>query len=372
MKIGLVCSEPFYFPGGIQEQVKGLYKFLKSEGQEVKIIVPKYSSKESYGSDVIFGGMALSFEVFGSKASWSFILENGEIDKILKKEKFDILHFFSIGLFITLQILARSFSKNVFTFNFLPEKNLTYAIFSNLLKPINKENLGKIDKGTIPSKPVKEYIPKEYAKKILIVPNGIDLDRFKPENPKIKKFQDDKINILFVGRLDKRKGLEYLIKAYEIIKRKYKNIRLVVVGDGYSKEDCQKLVKERNIQDVVFEGYVKDEDIPKYYATCDIFCYPSVQSEAFGITLLEAMATGKPAIVTDIKGCRDVFKESKAILFVKPKSAQALSRGISKLIENEKLRNRMAISGLKEVKKYSWENVGKEFLKIYEDVLNGK
>ncbi len=368
MKIGLVCSDPFYFPGGIQEQVKGLYKFLKSKGHDVKILLPKYKPTENYGSDVIFTGMALSVDVFGSKANFSVIYGDEEIDEILGKEKFDILHFHGVGILITLTLLKKSFSKNILTFHMLPENSLSFSLAKSL-QFVYKEILDRIDKGTVPSKPVLKYMPKKYVKKISIVPNGIDLEVFKARNSKIRKFLDGKINILFVGRLDKRKGLKHLIRAYEQVKRKYKNIRLIIVGEGYSKEYYQKLVDKRCIEDVVFEGYVKDEDLVNYYATCDIFCSPSVQGESFGVTLLEAMASGKPVIASKITGYRDVFRNSNALLFVKPKSIQGLVRGVSKLIENKKLRKQMGINGLKEVKKYSWENVGKQFLKIYEDTL---
>lgn len=369
MKIGLVCSDPFYFPGGIQEQVKGLYKFLKSEGHDVKILLPKYKSTENYGNDVIFTGMALSVDVFGSKANFSIIYGDEEIDEILRKEKFDILHLHGVGILITLALLKKSFSKNILTFHILPEKSLSFSLVKSL-QFIYKEIFDRIDKITIPSKPVLKYMPKKYVKKISIVPNGIDLEMFKIKNSKIRKFLDGKINILFVGRLDKRKGLKYLIRAYEQVKIKYKNIRLIVVGEGYSREYYRKLVDKRHIADVAFEGYVKDKDLANYYATCDIFCSPSVQGESFGVTLLEAMASNKPIIASKITGYKDVFKISNAILFVKPKSVQGLARGISKLIENKKLRRRLGINGLKEVKKYSWKNVGKQFLKIYEDALD--
>lgn len=410
MKIGLVCSESFALPGGIQEQVKGLYKFLKSRGYEVKIIIPKYQPTENYGDDVIFLGIALVFEVAGTKANWSFVATEEEIDEVLNREKFDIIHFHGwVPLFMPLQILERTSAKVIVTRHVLtensmtttlfssitdfmskkglrhffisrfvkviPDKSFPFMLFSKFAKFFMKENFHKIAKITVPSKPVlnsivKEPFLQEYKRKATIIPNGFDLKRFSPKNPKIERFLDGKLNILFVGRLDKRKGLDYLIKAYENVKKKYDNLRLIIVGEGYFREDCEELIEERKIKDVVFEGYVDDKDLPKYYATCDIFCSPSIHGESFGLTVIEAMATGKPVAATKIIGYENLLRNGNVAILVKPKSVIALTKALSELIENENLRKRLGKRGLKFAKKFSWDTVGEQFLKVYKDVLS--
>ncbi len=366
MKIGLVCADPLSLPGGIQDQVKGLYKFLKSKKYDVKIIAPRYKKNEKHGKDVILLGTTTAFEYGnGSKANWSMIYDNEELENILKKEKFDILHFHSIGIFSTLQILRKSTSKNVLTYHILPETSMTYKVFSHMMNYFMRDYLDKFNKGTVPSKPVLKYLMKDYIKTVQVIPNGIDTTTFKPSNKKIEKFKDGKLNILFVGRMDKRKGLGYLLKAYKNLKTEHPNIRLIVVGEGYSKENHENFVEENKLEDVVFTGYVSDKDLPQYYATCDLFCAPTVSDESFGLTIGEAMATGKPVVATDITGYREVYGESKGIAFAKPKNATSLSKEIDRLIEDEKLRRKMGNYGLITAQKYSWDRVGNQFLKMY-------
>lgn len=373
MKIGLVCSESLSLPGGIQEQVKGLYRFLKESGHDVKIIAPKYMKDENYGEDVIFLGMTMAFDYgAGSKANWSMVYDNDEIENVLNREKFDILHFHSIGIFSTLQILGKSTCKNILTYHILPEKSNTFKVFANLIGYFMKEYLDKFILVTVPSKPVLKYLIKDYVKKILIVPNGIDLKMFNSSNKKIQKFIDGKINILFVGRMDKRKGLDYLLKAYKSLKEKYSNIRLIAVGDGYSRQDYEEFVKENNLKDVTFTGYVNDKELPMYYSTCDILCAPSVSDESFGLVIGESMATGKPVVATDIVGYRAAYGRSKGILFVEPKSSKSLSKELEKLITNEKLRREMGKFGLQTAQYYSWKRVGMQFIKIYKSLIKPK
>ncbi len=370
MKIGLVCSDSLSLPGGIQEQVKGLYRFLKSKGHDVKIIAPKYTKDEDHGKDVIFLGMTMAFDYGGgSKANWSMIYDNDEIDAVLKREKFDILHFHSIGMFSTLQILRKSTSKNIVTYHILPEKSNTFKVFSNMIGYFMKDYLDKFSVGTVPSKPVLKYLIKDYVKIFMVVPNGIDLKIFNPSNKKIEKYMDGKVNILFVGRMDKRKGFHYLLKAYKSLKKKYQNIRLIAVGDGYSKEEYEKFAEENRLEDVVFAGYVKESELPSYYATCDIFCAPTVSDESFGLTIGEAIATGKPVIATNITGYKSVYGDSKGIVFVKPKSSKLISKVVENLISDENLRKKIGENGLVTAQKYSWDVVGIKFLKIYNTLV---
>lgn len=372
MKIGLVSPYPFQLPGGVNEHIKGLYRFLKSKGHDVRVIAPRHDNKENYGKDFLLFGKDIPFPFNASTSYASFELDMNKLKKMLEREKFDILHFHDIGVFLPLQILNLSKSKNILTFHSLPDGSLIYRVSSDILKWAEKPVSDNFSSLIATSKPVRKIVKKIYKGPTYIIPNAIDSEKFNPKVNRIKKFVDDKINILFVGRFDKRKGLDYLLNAFLNLKKTNSNIRLIVVGSGDNKDYYQKFVNENKIDDVVFEGYVKDEDLPKYYATCDIFCSPALYGEGFGIVLLEAMASKKPVAGFANSGYKHVMHGIGRKFLVKPEDTEGLTKVLQNLVENKKLRERLGKWGLKQVEKYSWEKVGNEILKVYEMVLNGK
>jgi phosphatidylinositol alpha-mannosyltransferase len=371
MKIGLVCSESLYFPGGVQEHVKGLYNFLKSRGHEVKVIVPRYKKSEDYGMNFILLGSSKAISSNSSKSTYTNYIRRSELKRLLTKEKFDILHFHNLGLFMGLQLLNLSQSTNIITVHASPDGSNLYKFGADIFRFwIRKSLVRKIDGGILISEHLKTYLPKNNNKPISIIPNGIDPIRFNSINEKIKKLQDGKINILFVGRIEKRKGLPYLIEAFDLIKKRQDNIRLIVVGDGYDKRKCEKIVKRKKMNDVVFVGQVSIEDLPKYYATADIFCSPALYGESFGIVLAEAMASGKPVVAFANDGYKRVLIGRGRNFLAAPKDTKDLARKLEILIKDKKLSEEMGKCGIEELNKYRWEVIGKRIEDFYMKIIN--
>jgi phosphatidylinositol alpha-mannosyltransferase len=203
-----------------------------------------------------------------------------------------------------------------------------------------------------------------------IIPNGINLNDFHPGYPKIKRFNDNKINILFVGRIEERKGLIYLLEAYNLLKPLYKDIRLIIVGDGHLKQNCLNYARSNHLRDVHFEGAKSNQELKKYFSTADIYCSPAIFGESFGIVLLEAMAMGKPICGFSNNGYKELLSKTKAEKFLaEPKNSAELAQKLELLIKDENLRKKMGEWGLEHVKQYSWEKVAKRVLKFYESCL---
>jgi phosphatidylinositol alpha-mannosyltransferase len=199
-----------------------------------------------------------------------------------------------------------------------------------------------------------------------VIPNGINLEEFNPSIKKLNKFKDDKINILFLGRLEERKGLIYLLKAYKELKKKHDNIRLIIVGDGPLKEECQRY--SRKIKDIHWEGVQTGKIVPRYFSTCDIYCSPAIFGESFGIVLLEAMACKKPVVGFSNSGYKELLKGTKGEEFLaEPRDEEELALKLEKLIINKKLREEMGEWGLKEAQKYSWDKVADQVLQFYKE-----
>ena len=368
MRIGLVSTHSFLKPGGVKKHILALQKEFKKRGHSCKIIVPRRSQKENYGRDIILLGTSFTLPMSGTQTDFALNFTPGAIDRVLKKEKFDIVHFHNLG-FSSWQILENPNldSIRVLTWHASLEGSKVFKLFpfvKNLLLNVVKE---KID-GILGVAPFNLELFKNINKPKAVIPNGIDLAEFNPKNPKIQKYCDGKTNLLFLGRFEKRKGLIYLLRAFKTLKKKYLNLRLIIVGGGPEKDDCEDFVKSNKLQDVIFEGEKPDFPIPSYYITADIYISPATHGESFGIVLLEAMASGTPVVAFANQGYKLVMEGKYQDFLAKPKAWRSLAQRIEILIRDEKKRKEMREFGLKLVQKYSWDKIAGQVLEFYNKV----
>lgn len=210
--------------------------------------------------------------------------------------------------------------------------------------------------------------------KFHILPNGVDLEHFKP---KAKSFSlsrkyavDNKKVILFVGSLDSShyfKGVNYLLKACQKLKRQ--DFKLIMVGEGDLRQVYADMADSYGLADsVVFTGYVPDESLVMYYNLCDIFVLPSVdKSEAFGMVIIEAMACAKPVIASDLPGVREAINKRINGVLVKPKDVDNLCGQINRLLDDKNARDKYGANGrLTAEESYGWESIVMDLEKIYE------
>jgi phosphatidylinositol alpha-mannosyltransferase len=366
MRVGLISFHSFNKPGGVKRHILGLQKEFKRRGIYSKIIAPRRKKQEFYGKDVILLGTSFPLSFSGSQSDFCINFNPLAIERVLKKEKFDVLHFHNFGFPSVWQILERSEAHNVLTFHANIEGSEFLKNFPIFLYLLNKIVQWKID-GVIGVAPLNIKVFKDFKGSKAVIPNAIDLGEFNPQVLKIKKFSDDKINLLFLGRIEERKGLIYLLKAYQILEKKFTNLRLIVVGKGPLKNELQNWVKKNKLKNVVFEGEVKERHTPPYYKTCDIFVSPAIYGESFGIVLVEAMACGKPVVAFANEGYKEVLEKGKGGRFlVKPRDYKTLAQKLEILIKNEELRKEMGEWGLKEAQNYSWPKITDQVLDFYE------
>jgi len=369
----LMATEHYYpYPGGITEHVYHLSKELNNLGNEVHILTTNYSKNyigEPPFPKVIRVGRAFRFPVNKSFTTFTFSpLVAKQIRDIVRKGKYDIVHAQgSIVPTIPYLAIMYSGSVNFSTFHASHGASKGYEIFKPVLRPAFNKLHGRI----AVSKSALETIRRHFEADYKIIPNGVDIERFSPEGKlsgKIKR--DDSIKLLFVGRLEPRKGLKYLISAMNILVEKY-NVTLYVAGDGPLKPVYRQYMGDKIRNRIIFLGYVHKDELPSLYRGCDIFISPAIGGESFGIVLLEAMATQKSVVATRIDGYMEVIEEEKDGLLAEPKDPASLARKISILIENEEYRNMLATRGREKVlRKYTWKKVAKQVLEYYKEIYS--
>jgi len=366
LRIGLISFHSFFQPGGVKRHILGLQKEFKKRGIYSKIVAPRRKKQEFYGKDVILLGTSFPLNFSGSQSDFCINFNPLAIEKVLKKEKFDVLHFHNFGFPSVWQILERSDTLNVLTFHANIEGSEFLKNFPIFLYLLNKIVQWKID-GVIGVAPLNLRVFKDFEGPKTVIPNAINLGEFNPRVSKIKKFLDGKINILFLGRIEERKGLIYLLRAFKVLEKKFTNLRLIVVGEGPLKRELQIWAEKNKLKNVVFEGEVKEKRAPSYYRTADIFVSPAIYGESFGIVLVEAMACGKPVVAFANEGYKEVLEKGKGRRFlVKPKDYKTLAKKLEILIKNKKLRKEMGEWGRIEAQNYSWSKIADQVLDFYE------
>jgi glycosyltransferase involved in cell wall biosynthesis len=209
-------------------------------------------------------------------------------------------------------------------------------------------------------------------KKIRVVPNGVDPQRFKPTencgNFRNMISGNSKHLILFVGSLIPRKGLHYLIEAAKQVIKENNETKFVIVGTGPLRKYLNSYSKEQGVQDkFVFLGDVPEVTLHQLYSCSDVYASSSIQ-EGQGISMLEAQATAKPVVAFNISAINEVVKNKETGLLVKPDSYE-LANAISCLLSDKSLREKMGRSGREFVSKnFSWNVCAQKMFQIYSEV----
>ena len=220
---------------------------------------------------------------------------------------------------------------------------------------------------------IKEILPPSAESKIKIIPFAQAIE------VKEKRWEEGKRTIpqiLFVGRLVERKGVDYLIRAFAEVRKEIPAF-LTIVGDGKEREKLENLAKELGIRESIrFTGFVSSPDLERYYETCDLFILPAIfdrngDTEMLGVVLLEAMSYKKPVIASNVGGIPDIVKNYQTGVLVPEKSIEELRKAIIELLGNENLRKELGESGYRFIKeKFSWERITTQLKNLYQTLIN--
>ena len=254
---------------------------------------------------------------------------------------------------------------------------MPYVVFRYISRKILVQSINAFDAYITNSNFLRDVVLNNLrlrARDVHTVYNAVGIEKFNLDAnaDSGEKSENNIIKILYAGRFDLGKGIEYLIGAITHVVKKHDNCNFVFVGDGAIRQQAENLARKLKVsKHVVFEGFVPYDKINKYYQRCDIVVVPSVWPEPFGRSLIEAMACGKPVVTTKVGGIPEVIENGKNGLLVEPANSQEMANAITTLLRDEEMRLKMGKRGRKIAEeKYNAEVIARRVLKIYEDILN--
>ncbi len=221
----------------------------------------------------------------------------------------------------------------------------------------------KCDMTYAPSPSAKEALHKQGIRDVDLWQRGIELDRFSPNlrNDELRRCIDaeDKPILLFVGRLINHKDLNILADADKILKARGYDYKIVILGDGPMRPELEVILPDAHMP-----GFVHGEDLARWYASADIFAFPST-TETFGNVILEAFASGIPAVGVMAGGVGDIINHDHDGLLAKPKDAEDFALQLERLLINPNHAKELGQQARLTAQQYSWRRINSRLLDDY-------
>lgn len=365
MKICQVSPYDFMHPGGVTEHVRHLSSQLRSRGHEVTVLAPSSRVGDDHGiPGYIRIGRSVPVRSNGSVAhlALSFHLVR-RVRALLNESDYDVVHYHEpLVPALPITVLRFHHGANVGTFHAMARRNLGYYYG----RPFLKRYFNRLHARIAVSVPAREFIARYFEGDLSVVPNGIDISRFNPDLLPVDEVRTPGwTTVLFVGRMESRKGLPTLLEAFGQLRQQRSNVRLVIVGDGPMRWGYERQVEALGIPDVQFCGYVAAELLPRYYSSADIFCAPATGGESFGIVLLEAMASRVAVIASSIPGFSQVVDDGLTGVLVPPRQVDEWAGALESLTDDSERRRAMGAAGMRKAQLYSWTRVVDTILDVY-------
>ena len=373
MKIALVSPYDYPYPGGVTEHVRNLAEGFIGRGHVVHVIAPSSADPASLAPEPVVHriGRVMPIPTNGSVARITLPFRGYlQVKELLTREAYDLIHLHEPMMpALPLTVLRHSQTVNVGTFHAFGKTSLGYFYAKPMLRGFFRRLHGRI----AVSGPARDFVARRFPSDYRVIPNGIDYRRFATPRIPLPAYDDEALDVLFVGRLEQRKGLKYFLRAWGLVRDAFPTARLLVVGAGGRRlEYYREYAAARGWRDVVFAGHVSPDDLVRYYQTSDVFCAPSTGQESFGIVLLEAMAAGRPIVASRIPGYAEVVTDGSEGLLVPPQDPAALAVALTRLLADADLRRAMGARGRQKAAHYDWSRIADEVLACYEETIEAQ
>ena len=361
MKICIVCPYGIDSPGGVWNHVFNLTQQLKKKKIKYILITPESKTNIYDHNNHYKIGKTFNINSGGSKSQITlspFI--NNQVKELISKYKPDIIHLHEpFAGSLPISFLLNSEAINIATFHSNQGTNLYKFGLNNIFKPLDKKLHGRIAVSQTAKKFINTYFQNIYE----IIPNGINTEFF-IKAKKINKITDNKLNIIFIGRNDHRKGLTTLVKSLKKYTFNF-SIRLIILGNKVTN------LKINNIE-IINPGFVSESTKAEYLQSSDVLCAPSLEKESFGIILLEAMASNTAIIASDIQGYNEIITNNFNGLLIEPNNIYQLAQSIKKLYDDKSQKQKLITNANLYIKNLNWDNISDKIINTYKNTLYNK
>lgn len=371
MKIGFVLDDSLDKADGVQQYILTLGRYYTSIGHQVHYLVGETHRSDIPNVHSLSRNLNVKFNQ--NRMSIPFPANRNKIRTLLGRENFDVLHVqtpHSPMLGARIVKYAGLGTAVVGTFHILPYSRLQ-TLATRLLGVWLRRNLKRFDMLGGTSRPAAKFARKCFRINAIVMPNTIDTAAFSV-GKKIKKYDDGKLNIVYLGRLVERKGCQHLLNALKLMHERHQlfNVRVLICGKGPLDAELKRFVKVNNLASTVhFTGFISESDKPDYLASAHIAVYPSTSGESFGIVLIEAMAAGSQVVLGgNNPGYRSVMGKHTDQLF-NPSDQKAFAGILKHFLTNGRARLKAARWQAADVKQYDVNVVGRQLIQIYQSAV---
>jgi len=372
MKIGIVCPYDFFRHGAVQKLLQTLDGELTARGYDVRIITPRPRSyKGEVPERMIFVGQSAKWNTpLNTTNEFGMTLELAELEEMLKTEHFDLLNVHEPEIpILGAQIASRANCPIVATFHATVPETAVGKTIELLRIPYARSIFKNLAFMTAVSDSAARFV-REWSKlPVEIVPNYIDIPLYRTVPKGVKRTDN---TILYIGRLEKRKGVKYLLQAFSEMAQHDKTVKLVIAGEGAEREKLEMWVENNEVPRVKFLGAVTEEAKRKLLHEAALFCSPAIYGESFGIVLLEAMAAGVPTVAGDNPGYACVMRDRGLLSLVNVKDTTEFARRLELMLHDQAMRNLWLDWAKEEIKLYDLKVVIDQYVAVYKKAVKVK
>jgi phosphatidylinositol alpha-mannosyltransferase len=373
LKIGYVLDDGLDKPDGVQQYILSVGEWMRKRGHDVHYLVGQTKRTDLTNVHSLSHNVGVRSNG-GNRLTIPLPTSSRKLSRFLREQQFDVLHVqvpYSPMMGARLIKRADANTAIVGTFHIAPYSSLTTA-GTKLLRIWTRSSLRRFDAMLSVSDAAREFARRTFRIETKVVPNTIDFGWFHAAKP-FKEYQDKRLTVLFLGRLVPRKGCQTLLAAVnELAHRKnIPNFRVVICGRGSEEQKLRHYVNKFGLEKLVeFKGFISEQDKPRYLASSDVSVFPSSGGESFGIVLLEAMASGKAAVLAgDNPGYRSVIGKKSDQLFDTQNIHQLASR-LERLLADKAYRQETAKWGAEFAESFDVNIVGRKLERVYRQALH--
>ena len=366
MKIGICAPYDLARSGGVNTVIRAQAGALRQIGHDVCVFgaasAPLQDGEVSLGGclSIVVGETETGFGV-DPRSWWT-------TKRLLREKRFDVVHMHEPLMPLPPWfVLWQADAPVIATFQTYREQgHRWYPKYKRIFDPL----MARVDVRLAGSEAAKRTVAAHFPGDYEILPNGIDVEHFAAPAPRPAVMPAGRRHVLYIGRIEPRKGVDRLVRAMQIVQRQVAGVQLVVAGRGPDREAIQSLARELDVR-AVFPDRVSDDELPGLYQSADVVCSPALGDESFGLVLLEAMAAGRPIVASNIDGYAELLTPAGSARLAKVGDVTALAEEISAVLTDASLARTLGERGATAAKNYDRIVIARRLEEIYRNAIGG-